>query len=103
MFPTKRIAIAAAIGCLCTPVAGQARPLDERPHQDLRGADARGAPATADEFPSPTPAPQRVRIVEVPSPGVDWGDAGIGAGGALVVVLLATATGMTVTRRRAAA
>jgi hypothetical protein len=104
--PVKRITIAAAVVCLCTPAAAQARPLrDHVPspgsaYQKLNGADAQGAPASADEFPAFTPAP-RVRIVEVPSPGIDWGDATIGAGGAVVLALLATATGMTMTRRRA--
>jgi hypothetical protein len=106
MFPTKRIALAAAIACLCTPVGAQARPLHDHvpppghPYQNLSGADAHGAPASADEFPEFTPAP-RVRIVEVPSSGIDWTDASIGAGGTLVLVLLATATGLTVVRRRA--
>jgi hypothetical protein len=106
MFATKRIALAAAIACLCTPVGAQARPLHDHvpspghPHQNLSGADAQGAPASADEFPAFTPAP-RVRIVEVPSSGIDWTDASIGAGGTLVLVLLATATGLTVVRRRA--
>jgi hypothetical protein len=103
--PVKRITVAATVVCLCTPAAAQARPLrDHVPssgsgYQNLSGADAQGAPVSADEFPAFTPAP-RVRIVEVPSPGIDWGDATIGAGGAVVLALLATATGMTLTRRR---
>jgi hypothetical protein len=107
VFRINQIAIAATAVCLCTPAAAQARPLGDhvpspsRDYQKLNGADAQGAPASADEFPAPTPAP-RVRIVEVPSPGIDLGDATIGAGGAVVLALLATATGMTVTRRRAA-
>ena len=53
------------------------------PTTDLRAPDNR--------FGQPTggPAPARVRIVEVPSSGFAWGDAGIGAAGMLAVVMLA--------------
>jgi hypothetical protein len=104
MFSTKRIGLAATILCLCAPTVGQARTVDPvryegHPSQNLSGADAQGAPASADEFREFVPAP-RVRIVEVPSPGVDWGDATLGAGGAMVLVLLASAGGIAVMRRR---
>jgi hypothetical protein len=99
----KRIGLVAAITLACMPAASQARPLHDYvppadTYQDLRGGDAKGEPAGAGEFPPPAP---RVRIVEVPSPGIDWGDATIGATGALVGLLLATAAGMAVVRRRA--
>ena len=58
------------------------------PTADLRAPDNR--------FGQPTggPAPLRVRIVEVPSSGFGWGDAGIGAAGMLAVVMLAVGIGM---------
>jgi hypothetical protein len=59
-----------------------------QPTTDLRAPDNR--------FGQPTggPAPARVRIVEVPSTGFGWGDAGIGAAGMLAVVMLAVGIGM---------
>ena len=58
------------------------------PTTDLRTPDNR--------FGQPTggPAPARVRIVEVPSSGFGWGDAGIGAAAMLAVVLLGAGVGM---------
>jgi hypothetical protein len=69
------------------------------PSQDLRGADSRGAPAAPERPLDVEPAP-RVRIVEVPSSGLEWGDAIIGAAGMLAIVALAVAAGLAVTRRR---
>jgi hypothetical protein len=106
----KRIIVALVIACACMPAVAQAGPLGDRvtpplhehhEHQDYRGADAKDDPVKASEFPDFVPAP-RVRVVEVPSPGIDWGDATIGAAGTLVTLLLLTATGMTVVRHRAA-
>jgi hypothetical protein len=58
------------------------------PTADLRAPDNRfGQPTGA-------PAPARVRIVEVPSSGFGWGDAGIGAAGMLAVVMLGAGVGM---------
>ena len=56
------------------------------PTSDLRAPDNR--------FGQPTggPAPARVRIVEIPSSGFGWGDAGIGAAGMLALVMLAWAS-----------
>ncbi len=58
------------------------------PTTDLRSPDNR--------FGQPTggPAAARVRIVEVPSRGFGWGDAGIGAAAMLAVVMLAVGAGM---------
>jgi hypothetical protein len=58
------------------------------PTTDLRAPDNR--------FGQPTggPVPVRVRIVEVPSSGFAWGDAGIGAAGMLAVVMLGAGIGM---------
>ena len=64
------------------------------PTTDLRAPDNR--------FGQPTggPAPARVRIVEVPSSGFGWGDAGIGAAGMLALVMLAVGIGMAGTHHR---
>ena len=57
------------------------------PTTDLRAPDNR--------FGQPTGlAPARVRIVEVPSSGFGWGDAGIGAAAMLAVVMLGAGVGM---------
>ena len=66
------------------------------PTSDLRAPDNR--------FGQPTggPAPARVRIVEVPSTGFGWGDAGIGAAGMLAVVMLAAGIGMAGVHHRRA-
>ena len=66
------------------------------PTTDLRSPDNR--------FGQPTggPAPVRVRIVEVPSSGFAWGDAGIGAAGMLAVVMLAAGIGMVAVHHRRA-
>jgi hypothetical protein len=64
--------------------------------QDLRSPDVRfGQPdGTA------VPARERVRIVEVPSSGFEWGDAGIGAAGMLAATLLAVGLGLAATHHR---
>ena len=64
------------------------------PTADLRAPDNR--------FGQPTggPAPARVRIVEVPSSGFGWGDAGIGAAGMFALVMLAVGIGMAGTHHR---
>ena len=58
------------------------------PTTDLRTPDNR--------FGQPTggPAPARVRIVEVPSSGFGWGDAGIGAAAMFAVVMLGVGVGL---------
>ena len=61
------------------------------PHQiDLVSPDAR------DGMPANTPAVPRARIVEVPSTGFEWGDAAIGGGTTLALVLLVAGGAMTV-------
>ena len=82
--------------------------------QDLRSpdaADAAGARQPGIDLRSPdvrfgqpdgtvVPARERVRIVEVPSSGFEWGDAGIGAAGMLAVTLLALGLGLAATHYR---
>ena len=111
--------IDAARGGIFYPTAAQERP------QDLRGADAQGAPAGRDRE-TPTQA-QDLRhadtrdyaegrgtynspdVVVVKAPGatepvatggVDWQDVGIGAGGVLSLALIGAAGALVVVRRR---
>jgi hypothetical protein len=85
--------------------------------QDLRSPDARdlSAPAATPDLRSPdavdaadgrsaSQAPS-VMVVRLPGPshagrGMDWGDAGIGAGGALAVLALSAGGAVVVQRRR---
>jgi hypothetical protein len=61
--------------------------------QDLRSPDARDV---ADHRPVVA-----ARVIDVSSGGFDWGDAAIGAGGTVGIVLVLAGAGLTVTRRRA--
>jgi hypothetical protein len=88
--------------------AGQPKPLQT---QDYRTPDAVNpfegttdlrAPDNRFGQPTGVPMPVRVRIVEVPSSGFAWGDAGIGAAGMLAVVMLAAGIGMAGVHHRRA-
>ena len=51
--------------------------------------------------PTNTPAPTEPPVVVIdPNEGFDWGDAGLGAGAAVGIALLAGAAAAAVTRRR---
>jgi len=70
--------------------------------QDNRSPDARDAAEGRGTFSAP-----RVTVVKVTEPlagsvndGLDWGDAGIGAGAVLALVLLAVGGALMVTHRR---
>jgi hypothetical protein len=65
--------------------------------QDLRSPDARDAADPAPRVPAPA-AP--VRIVQATPDGFDRGDAAIGAGVAMGLVLLTAGSGFALTRRR---
>jgi hypothetical protein len=69
------------------------------PTTDLRAPDNRFGQPTGDTT-VPIPTPARVRIVEVPSSGFEWGDAGIGAAGMLAVVALGAGAGLAGAQRR---
>jgi hypothetical protein len=68
---------------------------------DLRTADARDAAEGRGTFNAP-----EVAVIEVPKPspaaagGMDWGDAGIGAGTLLAVILLGLGSVLAVMHRR---
>lgn len=69
--------------------------------QDLRSPDVQDTAARRGPFNSPS-----VTVVKVAEPsqttgrGFDWGDAGIGAGGVLALVLVAVGGSLMVTHRR---
>jgi hypothetical protein len=63
------------------------------PKQDLRAPDNRFGQPTG-EMVVPVPMPARVRIVEVPSSGLQWGDAAIGAAGMLGFIGLVGGVGV---------
>jgi hypothetical protein len=65
---------------------------------DKRSPDVRFGQPNGE--PAPTVGPVRVRIVEVPSSGFEWGDAGIGAAGMLALVLLGVGAAMANSHRR---
>jgi hypothetical protein len=67
---------------------------------DLRAPDTRDAAAGRSAAQSPS-----VMVVKLPAPshpggGLDWGDAGIGASGALIVLTLSAGGAVAVQRRR---
>lgn len=114
---TRAAAIAVAIAAVAAPTASaddhwRTQPA---PVQDLRNPDTRDVaealrldlrnPDTRDMAEAGGASPE-VTVVEVPvatpSPesGLDWGDAGIGAGGMLGLALLAAAGILAVTHRK---
>ncbi len=133
---TRTVAVTVALAAAAVPAAASAEPIDaarggihyptatsEQP-QNLRGADAQGAPAGRD-IEEPTPAQDLrhadtrdyaagrgtynspdVVVVKAPvepvatSGGVDWADVGVGAGGMLSLALLGAGGALVVVRRR---
>ena len=117
------LAALAITGAVCAPTAGARVPSDDpssriaqldmhastavaaaaaQKRQDLRSGDARDAALGRGTFSAPDVTV--VRLPEQVSPpsssGFDWSDAGIGAGGALVMIVLATGGAFAVGRRR---
>jgi hypothetical protein len=99
---TTALAVAIAL-CAAAPAAGISI--------DAIDAGDKGLPTVTQDMRSPdavTPfdatthgaAPARVRMLEVPPSGFEWGDAGIGAAGMLAIVLLAVGAGVTGSHRR---
>ena len=118
---TRRITRSAALGltlaALAAPAASAGLPQDMRspdardaaaaaaaqpqqPAQDLRSPDARDQAAGRGTFSAP-----EVTVVKLSEPvpsaggGLDWADAGIGAGGMLGLVLVGIGGAFMVTRR----
>ena len=68
-----------------------------RSTEDLRNPDSKAAAIEAQRgTPAETPAPPTI----AQAPGFDWGDAGIGAGSALGLLLIALSVSFTVAHRR---
>jgi hypothetical protein len=86
------------------PIAQDLRSPDARPApaaiQDLRSADARDAADGRGTFSAPEVAVVKLTQPSPPSGGLDWGDAGIGAGGMLALTLLASGATLAIARRR---
>lgn len=84
---------------LRTPDARDAASVGQTP-PDLRSADARDAAAGRGTFSAP-----QVTVIKVPQStpsagGMDWGDAGIGAGAILALIALGVGGSIAVVRRR---
>lgn len=95
----RRLTRSAALGLALTALAAPA----VAAQQDLRSPDTRDSAGGRGSFDSP-----EVTVVKVPEPppatsaggGLDWGDAGIGAGGLLGLILLALGGTLAVLHRR---
>ena len=101
---TTVAALAIALGAASPAAAQQDLRAPDRqdaaePAPDLRAPDNRFGQPTGDTI-VPVRTTPRVRIVEVPSSGFEWGDAGIGAAGTLAVVALGAGAGMAGAQRR---
>jgi hypothetical protein len=112
---TRSAALGLALAAVAAPTAGAQQDLrspdardaaqaaearQDQPAQDLRSPDARDAGEGRGTFNAP-----EVTVVKVtdPSPasgGLDWGDAGIGAGGLLGLILLGLGGALAVVHHR---
>ena len=71
-----------------------------QPQQDLRSPDTRDLAEGRGTFSAPEVTVVKVTEPAPPSAGIDWGDAGIGAGGMLGLILLALGSILAVVHRR---
>lgn len=108
------LAVTLTLGAIAAPAAsadtGQAGWVvqpnpDQQAAQLARAAATKPSETTPVVRPNPdqqTPVSAPATIVRVsnPSSGFDWGDAGIGAAGALGLILAATGGGLMLARRR---
>jgi hypothetical protein len=110
---TRTATLGLAVAAVAAPTAAARPPVDLRSpdavdaanaaqvRQDLRSPDAVDAAAGRGTFSAP-----RVTVVKVTPPsqarpgGLDWGDAGIGAGATLAIVLLGVGGSLIVVHRR---
>jgi hypothetical protein len=110
---TRTATLGLAVAAVAAPTAAARPPVDLRSpdavdaanaaqvRQDLRSPDAVDAAAGRGTFSAP-----RVTVVKVTQPsqagpgGLDWGDAGIGAGATLAIVLLGVGGSLIVVHRR---
>ena len=70
------------------------------PRQDLRSPDTRDVAEGRGTFSAPEVTVVKVTEPAPPSAGIDWGDAGIGAGSMLALILLALGSSLAVVHRR---
>jgi hypothetical protein len=83
-----------------------ARSADARqgqPQQDLRSPDTRDLAEGRGTFSAPEVTVVKVTEPAPPGAGIDWGDAGIGAGTMLGLILLALGSSLAVVHRRQSA
>jgi hypothetical protein len=90
---TRRAAAAIAVAALATPAAAFGESQREHSYQDLRNPDSVGRAIEAKRIPQ---AP----VGESSADGFDWGDAAIGAGAALGLLLIAVSVMLGVVHRR---
>jgi hypothetical protein len=67
---------------------------------DLRTPDAVDAAAARPQATATASPSKVVRVGQSPSSGFDWGDAAIGAGGAVIAITLSASAAMALSRRR---
>ena len=112
---TRFTAVGLALAALVAPTAGAQQDLrgadardaaqaaearqDQR-LQDLRSADARDAAEGRGTFKAPEVTVVKVTEASPASGGLDWGDAGIGAGGLLALILLGLGGALAVGHHR---
>ena len=95
------VAVAGTVDLRSPDAVDAARAAAVHNTQDYRSPDTRDSAAGRGTFNAP-----RVTVVRVAQPsqvtsgGFDWGDAGIGAGGVLALVLIAVGGSLMVTHRR---
>lgn len=112
---TRSAALGLTLAALAAPTAGAQQDLrspdardaaraaelaQDQPGRDLRSPDARDAAEGRGSFNAPD-----VTVVKVSEPsssggGIDWADAGIGAGGLLGLILIALGSTLAITHRR---
>jgi hypothetical protein len=109
---TRAATLGLTLAALAAPTAGAQQSRDFRSPdtrdaaraaqipQDLRSPDTRDAAAGRGTFSAP-----QVTVIKVPqstpsADGIDWGDAGIGAGAAIGLTLLALGSTLAVAHRR---
>jgi hypothetical protein len=74
-----------------------------QPQQDLRSPDTRDLAEGRGTFTAPEVTVVKVTEPAPPGAGIDWGDAGIGAGSMLGLILLALGSSLAVVHRRQSA
>ena len=107
----RTLVLASALAALVAPTAS-ARPADAQPagtqpsavqahsKQDLRSPDTRDQAMGRGTFSAPEVTVVKMTEPAPPSSGLDWGDAGVGAGGMLGLILLALGSVLAIVHHR---